>query len=121
MSVAFNKGGIPVEKSIADSIGASTIGTKDGSRIIYRVSDFRKYLERVLGKPTIDNVSPYDDAFRGRKGVIVFSVNWSGASGHIALWNGAMNREPAHDNYSIYVNAAVPSVRTSQGAFWEAS
>lgn len=69
--------------------------------------------------PTIDNTSPYDDAFRGRKGIIAFSVNWQGATGHIALWNGAAYREPSHDNYSTYVNSAYPNVRTSLGEFWE--
>ena len=121
MSVAFNKAGAPINGTLAGTAGAQTLGTADGSRIIYRVADFRKYLFKVLGKPTIDNTRPYDDSFRGRKGIIAFSVNWQGATGHIALWNGVNYREPSHDNYSTYINAAFPNIRTSLGEFWEIS
>ncbi len=117
--MAFNKGGAPINTALANSIGASTLGTKDGSRIIFRVSDFRNYLHKTLGVPTIDNASPYDDAFRNRKGIIAFSVNWQGATGHIALWNGATYREPSYDNYSTYVNSTHTNIRTSRGEFWE--
>ncbi len=119
LSVAFNKAGAPINMALANAVGAKTLGTSDGSRIIYRVSDFRNYLLKLLGPPTIDNTSPYDDAFLKRKGIIAFSVNWQGASGHIALWNGAVYREPSHDNYSTYVNPDYPKVRTSRGEFWE--
>lgn len=119
LSVAFNKAGAPIDTTLAKGIGASTLGTADGSRIIFRVSDFRTYLLKILGEPTIDNTSPYDDSFRGRKGIIAFSVNWQGATGHIALWSGVVYREPSHDNYSGYVNSAHPNIRTSRGEFWE--
>lgn len=39
-------------------------------------------------------------------GIIAFSVNWLGATRHIALWNGTNYREPGHDDYSTYVNRA---------------
>ncbi len=119
MSVAFNKAGAPINKGFAMTAGARTVGTADGSRIIYAVADFRKYLLKVLGKPSIDNTSPYDDSFRGRRGIIAFSVNWGNATGHIALWNGAAYREPSHDNYSAYVNSANPNIKTSLSEFWE--
>ena len=67
----------------------------------------------------MDNTSPFDDAFRGKRGIIAFSVNWSNASGHIALWNGSIYREPVHDNYATYVDPVHPSVKTSKGEFWE--
>jgi len=119
MSVAFNKAGAPINAALASTSGARTLGTADGSRIIYGVADFREYLFKALGKPTIDNTSPYNDAFRGRKGIIAFSVNWQGATGHIALWNGNGYREPSHDDYATYVNSAHPNIRTSLGEFWE--
>lgn len=122
MSVAFNAAGVPIDMVLAKSIGAQTLGTANGSRIIYRVADFRKYLSRLLpNPPSIDKTSPYDDAFRGRKGIVAFSVNWQGATGHIALWNGATYREPSYDNYSTYVNSSYPSIKTSCGEFWEIS
>lgn len=121
MSVAFNKSGTPINSAIASTAGAQTIGTANGSRIIFRVSGFRKYLIKILGEPTVDNISPYDDQFKKRKGIIAFSVNWQGATGHIALWNGFTYREPSYDNYSTYVNSSHPSVKTSRGEFWEVS
>src|SRR5256885_7593079 len=57
----------------------------------------------------------------GLKGIIAFSVNWSGATGHIALWNGVHYREPGYDNYSTYTNPDNPSIKTSLGEFWERS
>lgn len=119
MSVAFNKAGAPINMAFAHGMGIKTLGTADGSRIIFRVADFRNYLLKVLGEPTIDNTTPYDDTFRGRKGIIAFSVNWQGATGHIALWNGITYREPSYDDYSTYANAAHPNIKTSRGEFWE--
>jgi len=116
LSVAFNKAGFPINAAIASAIRAQTLGTADGSRIIFRVSDFRNYLVRLLGSPVVDRSMPYDDSFRGKVGIIAFSVNWSNASGHIALWNGVTYREPEHDNYASFVNA---NIRTSLGEFWE--
>ena len=117
LSVAFNKGGAPIAGSIAGP--GKTIGAADGSRIIFNVAAFRAYLLHTLGKPTIDGVSPFDSAFRGKRGIIAFSVNWADASGHVALFNGATYREPEHDDYAAYVNAVDPRVRTTRGEFWE--
>ena len=116
LSIAFNNGGAPIRLPIG---GEQAITAADGSRIIFRVADFRHYLLRTLGKPKIDNTSPYDHAFRGIRGIIAFSVNWQGATGHIALWNGVSYREPEHDNYATYVNPTYPKIRTSLGEFWE--
>lgn len=112
LSVAFNKAGA----KITSRPGVSTIGTRDGSRIIYRLREFREYLIQTLGNPTIDNYSPFNDKFLNKKGIIAFTVNWVDASGHIALWNGTSYREPSHDNYATYVYG---SVKTSKGEFWE--
>lgn len=119
LSVALNNSGSPIKGNIANSAGIQTLGTSGESRIIFRVSDLRKYLGKLLGKPLIDDVTPFDDAFRKKKGIIAFSVNWSGATGQIALWNGASYREPNYDNYSVYINSRNPSIRTSKGEFWE--
>lgn len=118
LSVAFNKAGAPITDAIARSVGAHTLGCADGSRIIFRVSEFRRYLRHVLGKPAGDSASPYDDTFRGRKGIIAFTVNWADASGHIVLWNGRNYREQ-HDNYATFVHPINPNIRTSRGEFWE--
>jgi hypothetical protein len=119
MSAAFNKAGAPIDAALAQAAGARTLGTADGSRIIYAVAELRKYLLSTLGKPAVDTTSPYGDAFDGHQGVIAFSVNWDDATGHIALWNGTAFREPDHDDYSTYVNSSDPNVRTSRAEFWE--
>lgn len=111
LSVAFNKSGAKIQSMP----GISTLGVADGSRIIYRVTEFRAFLVKSFGKPAIDNASPYDSEFAGKKGIIAFTVNWSDASGHIALWNGQTYRE-AHDNYATFVDGPV---HTSKGEFWE--
>lgn len=118
LSVAFNKSGAPITHASATLAHAATITAGDGSLIIFRVSEFRAYLLRTLGKPSIDDASPFDDSFKGKRGIIAFTVNWNDASGHIALWNGAGYRE-THDNYATYVSPANPKVRTSRGEFWE--
>ena len=51
-------------------------------------------------------------------GIIMFSVNWRGATGHVALWNGLTYREPDHDNYSTYVEPVDPRTKTYRGEFW---
>ncbi|WP_145732511.1 T6SS effector amidase Tae4 family protein [Nitrospirillum pindoramense] len=116
MSVALNKSGAPI---VGNMPGVRTIGAADGSRIIFAVADMRTYLAHTLGNPDIDNTSPFDDKFKNKKGILAFSVNWTGASGHIALWNGATYREPAHDNFATYVHPVISSIRTSRGEFWE--
>jgi hypothetical protein len=121
MSVALNKGGSPISRSVALAAKARTISAADNSQIIFGVADLRNYLLHTLGKPQIDSDSPFDSAFRGKKGIIAFSVNWSDATGHIALWNGANYREPAHDDYSTFVSSIRPSIRTSRAEFWSLS
>ena len=112
LSVAFNAAGAP----IGSSTGLSTLGTANGNRIIYRVSEFRTFLINKFGSPQVDTTSPFNSSFIGRKGIIAFTVNWPDASGHIALWNGSTFREPAHDDYSAYIDGAA---KTSKGEFWQ--
>lgn len=121
ISVALNKGGSPINRAVAAGCGARTISAADGSQIIYGVADLRKYLLKTLGKPTKDNISPFDSEFAGKRGIVAFSVNWANAVGHIALWNGVAYREPTYDNYATYVDPRNPGVKTSSGEFWEIS
>lgn len=93
------------------------MGTAKGERIIYAVSEMRRYLELTLGRPTADTSRPVNDAFAGKKGILAMSVSgWSNATGHIALWDGKAFREPDHDNYAGYNEG---TARTTRGEFWE--
>lgn len=116
LGVAFNKAGARIDATL---VPGQTIGTADGTRIIYKVAVFRQYLFKTLGKPALDNISPFDSAFHGKRGIVAFSVNWQNATGHLALFNGATYREPDHDNYATYVNATDPKIGTSSGEFWQ--
>jgi len=119
LSIAFNKAGAPILESVANAAGARTVGAADGTRIIFGVADFRRYLLHTLGTPSIDGTRPLDDTYQGRTGIVAFRVNWSDASGHIALWNGRAYREPTHDNYAAYIHPKDPTIRTSRTEFWE--
>ncbi|NDW03364.1 T6SS effector amidase Tae4 family protein [Jiella pacifica] len=119
LSVAFNNGGMPINPSVAASLGIQTITTGDGAKIIFRVQSFRKYLIKVFGDPIVDVTLPFNDKFLGQMGIIAFNVNWADASGHIALWNGNKFREPTHDDYSTYVGGTRGDVKTRSGEFWK--
>lgn len=120
MSMAFNEGGWPINKTIAAAVGARTISTGDGKHIIFGVEDLKRYLNKTLGKPTPPDVTlPFDSDIKGKRGIIVFNVNWNRATGHIALYNGHTYREPTYDDYSRYINQSNPNIRTYQSYFWE--
>lgn len=122
ISVALNASGAPIKGSLVPR--DRTVGSADGKRIIFGVATLRDYLVKVFGKLLIDNARPFDDAFRGKKGIIAFSVNWNDATGHIALFNGLTYREPGHDDYASLViprTATTGPVAIYRGEFWEMS
>ncbi|ETD73052.1 hypothetical protein V757_00675 [Pelistega indica] len=89
LSIAFNRGGWPINAAVAASVGARTLKTADGSHIIYNVEELGKYLAKRLGKSSKpDTTIPFDSEIKGKRGIIVFKVNWRNATGHIALFNG---------------------------------
>lgn len=112
LSVAFNSARAPITAKSALAVRADTLTAEDGSRIIYRVADFRRYLQKEFGKPVVDSVTPFDDKILRKKGIIAFSIAFQDATGHIALWNGRTYREPEHDNYAAYA-------KTARSEFWE--
>lgn len=76
----------------------------------YRVEEFSQYLVRRYGRPSIvrvfdnsvETVESVREAFRGKKGVILFVVNtWSDATGHFDLWDGDRGDggEAIHEEY----------------------
>jgi hypothetical protein len=83
MSYSLNNSGIPITRGIW-----KTVSGGDKKQYIYRVSDLIKYLNQTFGKPdkTVKNPTPSD--FAGMKGILVFGVQWSDATGHATLWDG---------------------------------
>jgi len=117
MSVAMAAAGHKIDENIAKSARARTLGTDKGFRIIFGVSDLKNYILQAFGRPLVDNITPYNDAFKGKKGIIAFSVSgWNDATGHIALFNGTTFREPDHDDYSAFSRGPA---QTFRGEFWE--
>jgi hypothetical protein len=120
ISVALNASGAPINPALVPK--EKRLSTADGHHIIFSVTTLRSYLLAVFGKPQVDTTRPYDDAFKTKKGIIAFSVNWSDATGHIALFNGIGYREPSHDNYAtLFVprTATTREVATYRGELWE--
>lgn len=62
----------------------------------FRVLEFVRYMVEIYGRPQIiksrsDNFVIMEDMradFIGEKGIILFVVNWSDATGHFDLWDG---------------------------------
>ena len=92
MSRSFNYSGQPIPKRAR---GLSTVSGRDGMRYAFRVREFRAYLRRNYGQPTLYHkyAEPGGDvpgSFRGRQGMIAFIVDaWIDATGHLDLWDGA--------------------------------
>ena len=120
ISAALNASGAPIQAALVPK--KKRLSTATGQQIIFNVAQLRSYLLATLGKPSNDKASPYDDSFKGKKGIIAFSVNWNDATGHIALFNGQTYREPTHDNYATYFvpkTPTTPQVATYAAEFWE--
>jgi len=83
MSYSLHNSGVSINKGVW-----KTVSGGDKKQYIYRVSDMIKYLNQTFGKPdkTFRNPKPID--FADLKGILVFSVQWSDASGHATLWDG---------------------------------
>lgn len=84
MSYSLNNSGFLIQKGIW-----KTVSGGDKKQYIYRVSDLLKYLTSTFGKPDKTVKSPKPSDFAGVKGILVFGVQWSDATGHATLWNGS--------------------------------
>lgn len=108
VSRAFNLAGHPIPKSAHDEI--LTVSGRDGAQYALRVKEFRKYLTRRYGPPTVSHRYPdgeggdVPDDFRDKRGVICFEVTgWSDATGHFDLWDGGAARHAAYFNRAAEV------------------
>lgn len=84
MSYSLNNSGSTIQKGIW-----KTVSGGDKKQYIYRVSDLLKYLTHTFGKPDKTVRSPKPSDFAGLKGILVFGVQWSDATGHATLWDGS--------------------------------
>jgi hypothetical protein len=85
MSYCLNRSGVRITR------GAwSTVSGGDKFWYIFRVRDMLAFLKHAFGKPNTTIQAPSADDFKNIKGILVFSVPFSDASGHITLWNGSI-------------------------------
>jgi hypothetical protein len=82
MSYSLNDSGMPISRG-----KWKTVSGGDKKQYIYRVSDLTRYLHNTFGKPDKIVKNPKPEDFSGLKGIIVFGVQWSDATGHATLWN----------------------------------
>jgi len=91
MSYALNNSGVLIERGVWKTVSG---GNKKW--YIYRVRDLLKYLKNSFGKPDKIVKKPKANDFKGMKGILVFTVNWRDATGHVTLWNGNTFSDTCH-------------------------
>ena len=85
ISHCFNEAGVPIPNSYP---GLTTTFGADRRRYAFRVTEFKRYLEREYRAPDVRGTGR--SAVQGRKGIIMFDVQgWSDATGHLDLWDGS--------------------------------
>lgn len=80
MSYALNNSGVNVPRGVW-----KTVSGGDRRQYIYRVADLITFLNHAFGKPDKTVKNPKASDFAGMKGVLVFAVQWSDATGHATL------------------------------------
>ena len=84
MSYVLNHNGVAIP-----AIRGETVTGADGKNYIYRVRAINAYLHGIFGNPDISMGSDaVAEDFANQQGILVFSISFSDASGHITLWDG---------------------------------
>lgn len=65
-----------------------TVSGKNGNWYLYTVENLKQHLISTLGKPDLDVSTPKPIDFKNKKGILIFDVNWSDATGHATIWDG---------------------------------
>ena len=78
MSHALTQAGHPITI-------ASDFVDDAGNGYIIRVKTMKQYLRDTLGQPTLVSKS----SAKGMKGIILFNISFSDATGHVDLWDGS--------------------------------
>ena len=84
MSYVLNHCGVPVPH-----LHGATVTGADHKNYIFRVKDMQHFIPREFGKPDLHKGPEATQLdFAGKRGIIIFSVHWKDATGHVTLWNG---------------------------------
>lgn len=93
LSYVLNKGGVHIPRSTL----WETVTGGDSTNYIYRLAGIRAFLNHTFGRPDIHKgLGAQKSDFSRKQGIVVFDLNFSDASGHATLWNGA---DAADDEY----------------------
>ena len=104
LSYVLNYNGIHVPKS---PLWKSVTGA-DHNNYIYQVDGMRVFLQQTFGDPDIkEGTTARPEDFKGKKGIMVFDLHFSDASGHATLWNGtkAIDEDFFHPRAGLTLSA----------------
>jgi hypothetical protein len=109
MSYVLNSTGVNIPKS---PLWKSVTGA-DNKNYIYQVEGMRAFLLQTFGEPDIDRgATARPEDFKGKKGIIIFDVHFTDASGHATLWDGT--KAVDEDYFHPRPGAALSRVRLWQ-------
>ena len=83
MSYSLHQAGVIIGQGAWAAVSGA-----DKKAYIFRVADLKTFLEVAFGKPDKTVMNPSAADFAGTKGILVFTKQFRGASGHATLWNG---------------------------------
>jgi len=84
VSHSFNEAGAPIPNNYP---GLTTTFGANRKRYAFRVTEFKRYLERVYSPADVRGTSR--SAVQGCQGITMFDVQgWDDATGHFDFWNG---------------------------------
>jgi hypothetical protein len=115
VSYAMNAAGFRIDSRLQDGTAVADpkkkiiylsdrSGVRNGQSYVIRVDELARYLLAKYGKPQVWSAKdkntrderPLRSAVKGKKGIILFVVNWTDATGHFDLWDGS---KASHDQY----------------------
>lgn len=110
MSRALNYGSMPIKSKLISQWKLSGLFGADKKLYLFRVADTATYIARTVAVTPVIATKDFATAFKGKRGIVAFTVNgWGDATGHLALWDGAGFKEPAHDDFrSLRDDPATP-------------
>ena len=68
----------------------AAVSGADKKQYIFRVDDMKKFLQASFGKPDKTVVNPTERDLCCMKGILVFTQQFDGATGHATLWDGRL-------------------------------
>lgn len=95
MSYALNKAGCQIPY-----VKGKTVSGANGDWYFFRLADLSEFLQGQWGAAETLNPDGWKAALAGQSGIIQYEIQWSDATGHMSLWNGATNVDGPKYDYS---------------------